>query len=286
MKRMLTFMLFAFGMNAATFAGDQHVVSASVDHQCLCSTSSRITIELHLKGFTDNVSIIWQYSSITDGKNWSVLTGQNKKYLTTDSVGIYRAKVTEHGSCSRDYYSPDIYIGECRTLPLNFGSIDGIANNGRAFITWTTSMEDNVSHFVVQSSEDGVSFTVVDTVKAAGTSSTIQTYHVTVSLSESSVTFYRIMSVDIDGAVSFSKVITVTAATAEQKRLVVYPNPAKNVINFMDNKNGHKFVITNLSGIRMMTGTIDDMKVSVTNLPKGMYTLYLDDGSKATFEKQ
>ncbi|HMR91716.1 MAG TPA: T9SS type A sorting domain-containing protein [Chitinophagaceae bacterium] len=121
-------------------------------------------------------------------------------------------------------------------LPVEFHSFSAILSpEKKASLRWITAMEENVSHFVVERSFDGASYTAQMLQFAAGSSQVQQSYQYTEDLSgvSPSIVYYRIKSVDIDGRYKYSDVRTIRIAGGAEKALAVqaYPNPATAQIN-------------------------------------------------------
>ncbi|NJN35007.1 MAG: T9SS C-terminal target domain-containing protein, partial [Saprospiraceae bacterium] len=63
-----------------------------------------------------------------------------------------------------------------------------------------TASERNGSHFDVQRSKDGKTFTTIGQVKAVGNSLTLQRYEFSDENPLSGTNYYRLNAVDLDGA--------------------------------------------------------------------------------------
>lgn len=103
--------------------------------------------------------------------------------------------------------------------------------NKMSKLTWKTGSEYNTSHFEIERGKDAVSFVKVATIKAAGNSSSTQTYTLNDSLPLNGFNYYRIKQVDLDGRFSYSPARLVRFDKATEIALRIYPNPAKDFIN-------------------------------------------------------
>jgi hypothetical protein len=120
-------------------------------------------------------------------------------------------------------------------LPIRFLDFTGtLINNDNTLLKWQTATEINSSYFNVQRSIDGINFTTVGKVNAAGISTKIESYQFIDNLSsvadQSSIFYYRLQEVDQDGSGTLSKVINVSL-NSQYKPLTFYPNPVKDVLN-------------------------------------------------------
>lgn len=89
-------------------------------------------------------------------------------------------------------------------LPISLSSFDAAVLNANEHcegikITWTTQTEENTDYFVVERSSDGMDYTEVDRVLAAGYSLSVRDY-VMLDKSVGSKNHYRLKVVDLDGS--------------------------------------------------------------------------------------
>jgi hypothetical protein len=114
-------------------------------------------------------------------------------------------------------------------LPVEFvGFKIATIGNNKINITWKTATEINTDHFEVEKSVDGRNFSLLSKVNASGNSQIVKTYIVSDLLSNiADLFYYRIKSIDKNGAVQYSNVQTISAKTKGTYVNNVYPNPAK-----------------------------------------------------------
>ena len=121
------------------------------------------------------------------------------------------------------------------TLPIKLASFNATLNNKKVDVKWTTVMEENVSHFTIERSFDGISFTDLATVFAYGNSNEARNYAYPddISTVQSNVLFYRLRSNDIDGKTQYSdiRIIKLSNKNVNTIHIVTYPNPAANQVN-------------------------------------------------------
>jgi trimeric autotransporter adhesin len=119
------------------------------------------------------------------------------------------------------------------TLPLQLLTFTGsLQNDNTALLKWETANEINTSFFVVERSLDGSHFNAIGNVAAYGNNNTNSIFDYSFTDREaadqpSSVLFYRLKSVDQDGAYKYSNIITITLADITGN-VSVSPNPAVN----------------------------------------------------------
>lgn len=154
--------------------------------------------------------------------------------------------------------------------------------NCTAHIFWSTTSENNNSHFVIEKSVDGNSFREIAIVDGKGNSNELVQYHFAEDLSRSGTFYYRIQQIDFDGT---SSIIGVRAIEMKchQFDFEIFPNPVTNELKivFSHDLNTKKYVIVNLNGQVILEKNIykvlagDELKINVQHLPKGVYYLKL-----------
>jgi glucose/arabinose dehydrogenase len=93
-------------------------------------------------------------------------------------------------------------------LPVTLVSFQGQPGDGGVNLSWETSFEQNVKQFEVQYSENNIDFTVVGVVPALNNLNG-ETYRFTHTVFNKQRVYYRLKTVDLDGAADYSKIITV-----------------------------------------------------------------------------
>jgi len=156
---------------------------------------------------------------------------------------------TQSGTWQKGTFSTTV------VLPVEFVGFNiATMGNNKINITWKTATETNTDHFEVEKSVDGRNFSLLNKVNASGNSQIVKTYSVSDLLNNTSDLFYyRIKSVDKDGAPQYSNVQTVSAKTKGTYVNHVYPNPAKigqdlNVEVVTDKDQFASFILINEQG--------------------------------------
>jgi len=139
-------------------------------------------------------------------------------------------------------------------------------------ITWSTSEEISTSVFQVQKSIDGVFFTSVGEIDAAGTSSETKNYRfLDPAIGETKV-FYRILQQDIDGRSAFTHIAVLNKE-----------NKNDYLITMMGNTTTERYfnLVINSKATGLMTYRIEDLKQKVlksgdANIVEGANLLSID----------
>ncbi len=95
------------------------------------------------------------------------------------------------------------------TLPLTWTSFTAQKQNDDVLLEWSTASEQNTKEFTVQHSGDGQNWVNEDSVTSAGNSSTTRNYTDLDKYPVNGINFYRILEVDLDGNINYSKIATV-----------------------------------------------------------------------------
>jgi hypothetical protein len=92
-----------------------------------------------------------------------------------------------------------LVIGENSALPVELMSFDGVRNGRNNILFWQTATESNCSHFNVEKSTDGETWTNIGTINGAGTSTHMVEYEITDYKVKPIINYYRLVQYDFDG---------------------------------------------------------------------------------------
>ncbi|MEM9549234.1 MAG: SdrD B-like domain-containing protein [Bacteroidota bacterium] len=172
-------------------------------------------------------------------------------------------------------------------LPLQWKDFNVEKLDRKHHLTWITSRELNVDHFVIErklESED--EFYSIGEMLAVGNSLKDLTYSFEDNNIESTgIYYYRIKQVDVDSKFTYSDIDWVNRTNS--KEIVNYPNPARDVIT-LDGLNSDEVYYAKLIDSRgqvlksiNLSGTITQ-RIEIGDLPSGVYEiLLLSDNSIA-----
>ncbi len=166
-------------------------------------------------------------------------------------------------------------------LPLKWLDVQGkLTSPAEAAITWTVTEEKDVKGYVVQYSPNGVDY--VDGSTTASTNSELTTtYSAEVPLPAPGTYFFRVKQEDVDGRVSYSRIVVLSSTGSN--RLVVTPNPASAfaVVNIPAGTNVKKLILLSSSGqaLWQTEGTLSGaVTIPMDRLPAGVYGLQVLHG--------
>ena len=151
-----------------------------------------------------------------------------------------------------------------------------LQQNKKVDITWATSMEINCKYFDVERSNDGNIFTTVAIMQGNGTTSLVHNYSITDEIKGvvSSVVYYRLKQVDLDGKKNYSP-INAVRLKKQDRQLIVSPNPFTNNININIEWSRNELVT-----VKLLTSSGKEVLRKYTTLINGSNFIRLDDLSK------
>ncbi len=114
-------------------------------------------------------------------------------------------------------------------LPLDFIAFTAVASGDDVLLNWQTANEVNAAHFDIEYSNDGFVFNKI-AEQTAENSGGNHSYNYVHRAPGDGNLFYRIRQVDIDGQSKYSVVRLVKMDKAQQSRIIIYPNPARDII--------------------------------------------------------
>jgi hypothetical protein len=106
--------------------------------------------------------------------------------------------------------------------PAQFTLFNAKCDNKKVLLTWKTLLEQNSSHFDIEKSEDGIHWTVISTLSAAGNSNSERSYSFTDNNPVQN-SYYRITEYDLNGRSQFTSIIQSSCSTTNTFK--VWPNP-------------------------------------------------------------
>ncbi|PIQ22896.1 MAG: hypothetical protein COW65_00525 [Cytophagales bacterium CG18_big_fil_WC_8_21_14_2_50_42_9] len=119
-------------------------------------------------------------------------------------------------------------------LPVELLNFTAALENTKVSLKWQTATEINNDYFVVERSQNGVSFSSISKVKGAGNSLQLNTYSQLDAAPLKGVAYYRLKQVDINGDFTYSKIVAVNnKAGIIAQQLVAYPNPTSNKVKLL-----------------------------------------------------
>lgn len=208
----------------------------------------------------------------------------------------HNGKLDEFRIYNRALTPAEILILHSVALPIKLTSFTAVNNNSKIKLQWQTQYEQNSKHFIIQRSADGVNFTDIDKVSAAGNSGVPLTYNYTdvlpAMLQNAATVFYRLQVVDIDGQFLNSQIAAVHL-NKKDIQLLIFPNPVKDVLQVQTNglTGQATLSITDANGRQLYIRDVvleqgsNSMPIKIAQFSNGIYYVRLANG-KDSFTKQ
>lgn len=154
-----------------------------------------------------------------------------------------------------------------------------------AILEWISSEELNTNRFDVQRSANGKLWTTIASVPAMGESKTQIAYEAADTDPLSGENLYRLHMIDNDGTSAYS---SIRSLTFEFQDVLVYPNPAKDVLHIKSNdwSKIHRITIRNDKGEQLYHSTTSSGGlIDLTPFYAGLYIVEVTkfSGDTATF---
>jgi hypothetical protein len=166
------------------------------------------------------------------------------------------------------------------TLPLKLVSFSGEVKRFGAELNWKTQNEVNTERFEIQRSNNGVEFTMIGIVRAAGNSSTGHTYTYVDGSMKPGLNYYRLKMIDKDGKFDYSDIIMLRLDAALTS-FVIYPNPVNSELQLTATARGMlRLIDVNGKLIRVVNVEPGLNKINISNISDGFY--YLRDEINGT----
>ncbi len=185
--------------------------------------------------------------------------------ISVKGINIYGESVTT--------LFPVIVNTGCAPLPVSLINFDLQTLDKKTIrLFWSTATELNTDYFFVEKSSNAVSWETLTKVKAKGNSTTIENYSTIDFNPFYETTYYRLKQVDINGSVSFSKILSNSITL--NSSIIIYPNPASNKISFIETQN--EIEIFNSTGQIVVPKKRQVKAVAIEHLPNGIYFIKTD----------
>jgi hypothetical protein len=175
-------------------------------------------------------------------------------------------------------------------LPIKLVSFTAKLNaNKKPLIEWKTAFEINSEKIELQKSDDGNNYTTFTTFSTGETSLSEKGYsYEDAAFTSGGTVYYRLKQTDLDGKVTYSKVVYVTDKSASE--ISLFPNPVKSSGQVF--LKGVKAADVQARNIRVtsMTGQSVEFKIVganaiqlAENSPRGIYVVRVNEKSLKLF---
>jgi hypothetical protein len=240
-------------------------------------------------------------SSISDQKFQNVNEAADLTNYANGDYAIeiyYQLNGGEGGNCGEQHIDNAVtanykaYFSITTPLALNLVSLNGIVAEEKIKIKWVVQNDIDIVKYEVQKSENGVSFTTINTV-TANQLSTVSNYLFTDINPILGTNYYRVKAFNRNESVNLSKVFRIYYGIVGNT-IFIYPNPSGNdlaVRIVAVYKGNYRLSVINNNGQQIVSmpfvhdGIDKTMRITMPFLlAKGIYRLFIID--KSQFYKQ
>jgi hypothetical protein len=203
----------------------------------------------------------------------SVISGQNFQLLISLSISGTAAQNITIDNFTTSALSTSI------VLPVKFSSLDARTINNSVSLKWIVASENNVTGYEIEKSVDGRNYSKIGFVNATGENS-----YSFVDIKPSTISYYRIKSVDVNGRYTYSTVVLVKAG----KSIIVlkaFPSPFTKNLSIQHGTAGTRSLLTisaedgrTIKSITPAAGT-QQTEVDLSTAKPGMYLVRFTDGN-------
>jgi hypothetical protein len=172
---------------------------------------------------------VWPQDDNFPAKTVWLVTKDNSVQGTPDECGPTPVGLVRGGFNGFSQFG--VAAADVNPLPVDLLKIWAVSKSNHIEVNWTVGSEQNVSHYeLLRSDDDGVSFEFLTQLTAAGNSQNELTYsYDDYAVLRNKDYYYRYRSVDFDGQVSYSPVVSgriMDENSWDGLAFNVYPNPS------------------------------------------------------------
>lgn len=207
--------------------------------------------------------------------------------LSQDNLTGGGCSATGTAACDNDLINEII----TNPLPITLGSISYQVAPNSIIIHFTTTKEENFSHFEIQRSRDGRSWEVIGEVKGHGNTTEVQAYAFEDRLPLAGLSYYRLNAIDIDGTQEYHGMLSVLFNPGEQS-INIYPNPVTSgrfsLQASFELRQGAKIRVLDMVGAEILTEVYDGFAnefILPARVKSGLYVVLISQDG-ITYQKK
>lgn len=174
----------------------------------------------------------------------------------------------------------------CGTLPLKITSFIATNTDQKIMLYWTTGNENNISHFIVERSDDGNHFMNIGSRNNNSAITKTYRFEDVEQFYTGKKLFYRIKQVDKSGAIYYSQIVPISISG--KTKVIIQPNPASNNIAIIGTDLKRIEIVNNVGKVVIKKERIEGRNnhtFDISALPNGIYSVLITK-LKSSFEVQ
>ncbi|MEN0047914.1 MAG: T9SS type A sorting domain-containing protein [Bacteroidota bacterium] len=179
--------------------------------------------------------------------------------------------------------SPGKITTKSTIVPVELSFFKGTTSSKAHHLHWQTASEFENLGFEIERSANAKEWKVIDFVKGQGTSLALKDYYYIDESPAEGINYYRLKQIDFSGTYEYSSMLALEYEAAMDKRLLVYPNPVKDVLHYqigIEHSDIQQIRLLNLNGEFVKDINPNESFVDTSDLPDGLYyLLFIENGS-------
>ena len=180
----------------------------------------------------------------------------------------FTVSVANNPDCSQ---TTAVSVVSCTVTAIELLRFDGQVQGDNNLLSWTTASEIDADYFTLEKSLDGVNFTEVTKVDAAGNSNVPQNYSYLDTEVTAGVTYYRLSETDIEGVKTIASDVIALSRDANFEIVNAVPIPTSDFVNL-----SFQTVTDGAIVIKVYDVTGRTIETQTTNATIGLNTITLD----------
>ena len=217
---------------------------------------------------------------------WTV--DDNTKSIQFDNSNNSNSTYWTLGSISADVSYDDLH------LPITLVDFSAsLIDNNYIEVNWVTAQEQNSDYFVLLKSINGIDFTSLDTIAAAGFSSEYTFYKSIDAINGNSTLYYKFIQYDLDGKFYKSNIISVEIPiNFTESKFETFPQNKSIYVQIIQSENqNNKVIISDIRGKTLFSSIIENQnqEIVIPIINSGIYRVsYISNDkivSKSLFVK-
>jgi len=221
-------------VRAAEYEGQtlQYVWIKSSAEEGDCVEAVKELLDLNVGDLYDDFLAVGGFDSgaspVIASTSWSFVTDDDNDDLSLTlaevDVATCYSRCARVVGCTRFYGEAASTVQQCsQILPVELTRFDGVADGCNIHLSWSSSSEENFSHYELERSNDGRTFELAESIKGSGST---QGGHYFFNDNEADMdNYYRLKMIDYDLTYEYSKIVQVDADCDIVEKIIAFPNP-------------------------------------------------------------
>jgi len=155
-------------------------------------------------------------------------------------------------------------------VPVTITDFSGVAKENSNQLFWNVEQAFNFDHYSLEKSLDGKSFLEMDRISG----SEQKVSYTAMDYNPSTLTYYRLKMIDLDGAFQFSDIISINNDKKQITRPQFFPNPYISGQLFLENVEDIDIIdIIDASGKIVLRSKANTHSIDIQDLSLGVYVI-------------